>query len=207
MPHPFYDKYWQHRNGCPVGNFDLKWPYLARFIPREKNIAILDYGCGRGEAIYEMQKVSPYARYMGIDVSNYAIEAAQQRIPSGTFLSVSDGERFLLDDNSIDFVFSSEVIEHVYDTEHAASELARVLKKGGKMLITTPFHGFIKNLFITTFAFDRHFDPTGGHVRFFTKRSLESLLERHGFRVLECDYFGRFYPLSHSIVMVAEKVS
>ena len=52
-----------------------------------------------------------------------------------------------------DFVFSSEVLEHIYDVENAFSEVARILKPGGRLLLTTPYHGLIKNILITRFFF------------------------------------------------------
>lgn len=205
MTHPFYDNYWKEREGRPVSNFDLKWPFLAQFIPTEPRSVILDYGCGRGEAIKEMQKVNANAKYIGLDVSKHAIERATREMPGAMFHMVTDGENFPLESSFVDFVFSSEVLEHVYDTNHAVGELARVMKSGATMLLTTPFHGFLKNVCIAMFAFDQHFDPTGGHVRFFTKRSLRDLLHVHGFEMIDCKYYGRFYPFSHSMVVLAKK--
>lgn len=63
----------------------------------------------------------------------------------------------------------------------------------------------IKNLLIVLFAFNRHFNPTGSHIRFFSKKSLFGLLQKYGFKVLKYGYYGRFYPVSHSIYILAEK--
>lgn len=199
----FYEKYWNER-GDELGDFSLKWPKLAPFVPRGEGVAILDFGCGAGHLIEEMHRLNPAARFMGVDVSREALARARARCPYAQFFEDHEGASSI-PDASADFVLSSEVIEHVYDTEQMASEIARVLKPGGKLLLTTPYHGFLKNLAITLFGFDRHFDPTGPHVRFFSRRTLTALLERHALRVIQYGYYGRMYPFSHSIVVLAEK--
>ena len=117
----------------------------------------------------------------------------------------SDGEQFPLKTEVVDFIFSSEVIEHIYDTKNALKEMARVLKQGGRLLITTPYHGFLKNLIILFHGFDDHFNPVGPHVRFFTERSLGVCLKDVGLRIVKKGYFGRIYPIPHCFYVLAEK--
>ena len=202
----FYERYWGVREN-ELDDFPLKWPKLAPHIPREKGITILDFGCGAGHLIEEMHHLNPDARFIGVDVSREAIDRAKARCPYAEFHHIDDGGTAPVPAASVDFVFSSEVIEHVYDTERMASEMARVLRPGGRALLTTPYHGFLKNLAIVLLGFDRHFNPTGPHVRFFSRRSLTDLLQRHGLRVFVYDYYGRVYPFSHSMVVLAEKRS
>lgn len=205
MKEGFYEKYWSRPEGN-LSDFKQKWPVLKNFIPLEKEKVILDFGCGNGAILREMAILNPEARYIGIDVSGVALEAAKKKLPATVFYKVGDGEKFPLSDKSIDFVFSSEVLEHVYDIENALSELQRVLKPGGKILLTVPYHGFIKNILITIFAFNRHFDPAGPHIRFFSKKTLFDLLNKFDFNVIKYGYYGRFYPISHSIYVLAEKI-
>lgn len=201
----FYEKYWEKKNGH-LDDFNLKWPVLHGYIPKEKSITVLDFGCGKGEILGEIAGINPDARCIGIDVSVKAIEDARKKYHKFTFHKISDGEKMPIENESIDFVFSSEVIEHIYDTENAVSEIARVLKSGGKLLLTTPYHGFLKNLAITLFGFDKHFNPIGPHIRFFSKKTLSALLQKYGLKSREFKYYGRFYPFSHSIVVLAKKI-
>lgn len=152
-----------------------------------------------------MKEINPQAEYIGLDISETALKSAAAILPECKFYKIEDGGNSPLENNSIDFVFSSEVIEHIYDTKNAFSEIARILKPGGQLLLTTPYHGLIKNLLIALFAFDKHFNPSGPHIRFFSKKSLSSLLQKYGFKVLKYGYYGRFYPASHSIYVLAEK--
>lgn len=202
----FYEKYWLDNKDGYLSDFNLKWPKLKKFIPLEKEIVIVDFGCGNGQIIQEMKKINPLANYVGLDVSGAALKSAEAILPDCKFYKIEDGGKFPLNDDSADFIFSSEVIEHIYDTENAFKELARILKPGGKILLTTPYHGFIKNLLIILFAFNKHFNPIGAHIRFFTKKTLLNLLNKNNLKVIKIGYYGRIYSISHSIFILAKKI-
>jgi len=201
----YYERYWSQRPDGKLSDFHLKWPKLRRFIPKSDSSVIVDFGCGNGEIIKEMIKINPVAKYIGLDVSDTALERASASLPGVQFHKIEDGSAFPLTDNSVDFIFASEVIEHVYNTEKVFSEMARVLRIGGRLLVTTPYHGFVKNLLLVLLAFNKHFDPTGPHIRFFSKRSLCNCMKMVGLKPLMYGYFGRFYPVPHCIFVLAVK--
>jgi SAM-dependent methyltransferase len=205
--HSFYERYWEYRAEEQVSerDFALKWPKLQRYIPKKRGITVVDYGCGNGELLSEMERLNPRARYIGLDVSLAALNSASSRYPHMKFHRIVESGEVPLESGSADFVLSSEVIEHIYDTENAFAEIARILRPGGRVLMTTPYHGLIKNLLTVVLAFDKHFDPLGPHIRFFSKKSLFASLRRVGLEPLEHIYYGRFYPIPHSIVVLAEK--
>ena len=65
--------------------------------------------------------------------------------------------------------------------------MRRVLKRGGRLLLTVPYHGRFQAAAIALTRFDAHFDPLGQHVRFFTRRSLATTLDARGLRRPACD--------------------
>jgi ubiquinone/menaquinone biosynthesis C-methylase UbiE len=69
------------------------------------------------------------------------------------------------------------VLEHVADTAHVLLEVRRVLRPGGRLLVTVPFHGRVKAALIGLLRFDAHFDPLGQHLRFYTRGSLTAVLD------------------------------
>jgi ubiquinone/menaquinone biosynthesis C-methylase UbiE len=203
MTNRFYDLYWTRRGNRPLSDFDYKWPFLERHIPRGAGITILDFGCGAGGLIRRMMNVNPSASYIGLDVSGVALDAARSNAPEADFHLIDDGEPFPLGDRSVDFIITSEVIEHVYDTTNAFSEMHRVLQSGGRLLITAPYHGTLKNILIALFSFDRHYNPTDAHIRFFTKRSITACLRQAGFTILELRCHGRWYPVCRTMLVLA----
>ena len=204
-PSAFYERYWFGKPDGKLDEFTRKWPVLRHLIPRESGVVMLDYGCGDGEIIKELRAINAGARYIGVDISKTALAKAQASLPDAVFYQVGDGERVPIPAASVDFIFCSEVIEHVYDTEVIFIEFARLLRAGGRILITTPYHGRIKNVLLACFAFDRHFDPKGPHIRFFSKRSLFSSLGQVGLQPERHGYIGRFYPIPMAIYVMARK--
>jgi ubiquinone/menaquinone biosynthesis C-methylase UbiE len=101
---------------------------------------LLDIGCG--SALVADQLLERDAHYVGIDFGGHHIESAAKRHRDGegrlrrSFLR-GDGERLPLADASVDVVVFTEVIEHLLRPELAVWEIARVLRPGGVLVMTT----------------------------------------------------------------------
>jgi ubiquinone/menaquinone biosynthesis C-methylase UbiE len=101
---------------------------------------LLDIGCG--SALVADQLLDRDASYIGVDFGGHHIESAAKRHRDGggvlrrTFLR-GDGEHLPLADASVDVVVFTEVIEHLLRPELAVWEIARVLRPGGVLVMTT----------------------------------------------------------------------
>lgn len=85
----------------------------------------------------------------------------------------------------------------------------RVFEIGGKLIITTPYHGFLKNLDLSIFnKWDSHHtvDWDGGNIKFFSFKSLGALLNDNGFKVIKITGVGRVPYLWKSMVVIADKL-
>jgi SAM-dependent methyltransferase len=91
---------------------------------------LLDFGCGRKP--YE--NLFTVSEYIGIDMEKTGHEHASSKVDI-----FYNGKEIPFPDESFDSIFCSEVLEHVFNLNEILPELRRVLKKGGKMLITVPF--------------------------------------------------------------------
>jgi 2-polyprenyl-6-hydroxyphenyl methylase/3-demethylubiquinone-9 3-methyltransferase len=206
----YYEKYWLQETPPPdsdptVGQRQrLLLKCFTRFGPKtETASAVLDAGCGGGEFLEFFADRSFCA--VGLDISLTALQKAKKRIPRTPIAAASLDEGLCFKPNSFELVWFTEVLEHLLDTSQALSEIHRILKPQGLLALTTPYHGFIKNLAIAVTRFDKHFDVAGPHIRFFTRRSLSASLKRAGFDLLHSEGFGRCWPLYKSLFVVASK--
>jgi len=95
----------------------------------------------------------------------------------------------------------------VYDPFLWARSCRRLLRDGGRLICSTPYHGYAKNLALAVSGkFDRHWSPlnVGGHIKFWSRRTLEELLQRSGFEIVEFVGAGRVPFLWKSMIMVAQ---
>jgi SAM-dependent methyltransferase len=144
---------------------------LERVTPGER---VLDLGAGDGHFA---------ASLAGAGCSVVALD------PSAVAVARSDGRVALLEpgplpleDSSMDVVWAGEVVEHVADTDAWFSEVRRVLCSGGRLLLSTPWHGRLKTAALALSAHERAFDPRGPHLRFYTPRGVREMLDGFGFR-------------------------
>ena len=115
-----------------------------------------------------------------------------------------------LGEEPFDIVVSAEVIEHLYAPRDFARGCFAALKPGGKFLCTTPYHGYLKNILICVLnQFDNHFNPLwdGGHIKFWSLKTLSRLLIEAGFCNIRFRGAGRLPFLWKSMVIAAEKLS
>ncbi|MBM4406904.1 MAG: class I SAM-dependent methyltransferase [Chloroflexi bacterium] len=174
--------------------------YLS--LSPSSKVQALDAGCGLGDFVKFFEEQS-YEAY-GADASLVAVSNAQLRCPSATIVRASL-EHLPFADNRFDIVWCSEVLEHIVDVSGAFNELSRVTKPNGLLILTVPYHGFLKNLIITSARFDWHFSVDGPHLRFFTKRSLDICLRRAGFEPLAWNGVGRSWPMWKSFFVTARR--
>ena len=201
----YYERYWLARKAPELNDFRFKWPVLKSYMPSGATGTILDYGCGKGKVLLEIRKMNPKAHLYGLDVSKEGLHSAKKIVSSATIRQIMADKPLPLASDSVDFVISLDVIEHVYDVELLLTEFSRILKSEGTLIVSTPYHGLIKNLIISLVGFETVFDPIGSHIRFFTKKSLMRCLESSGFSIEHFGLYGRFYPVNNGMFVVATK--
>jgi 2-polyprenyl-3-methyl-5-hydroxy-6-metoxy-1,4-benzoquinol methylase len=184
------------------GTFSLRIEAAINAIG-ESPKRVLDFGCNMGAASKAL--AASGHRVVGVDISEPAVLVARSRVPTARFEVIDSESSLPFQDASFDVCFSTEVIEHLFDVRGFVREICRVLVPGGLFLITTPYHGWLKNLLIITGNFDRHFSPTGGHIRFFSRKSLSTCLDANGFRVESVRGLGRYWPIWKTIFVAARK--
>ena len=107
------------------------WSDLSLLLPTRKGV-VLDVGCG---AQPYRGLVNPGAKYIGIDTADAKTRFGHE-VPDTIYFR---GDRWPLEEASADVVLCTETIEHVPDTARFVSEIARVLRPGGELILTVPF--------------------------------------------------------------------
>ena len=170
---------------------------------------VVDLGAGSGTLCAEMKANGFDAVGVEYDAGGVAIARTQHpKINFYQFVVQKDPKDLLALEAPFDAVVSTKVIEHLFSPHLLPTFAAGVLKPGGKLIITTPYHGYLKNLALSVFnAWDKHHCALwhGGHIKFWSRQTLTELLESNGFIVEAFSGVGRFPYLWKSMILVARK--
>ena len=110
--------------------------------------------------------------------------------------------------NAFDTVICMEVVEHLFDPHLLVQTANEALRDGGHAIISTPYHGYLKNLALSVVdKWDFHHHPlrVGGHIKFWSKPTLKALFEKGGFKAVSFHGAGRLPYLWNSMVWVFQK--
>lgn len=183
-------------------------PRLLDLCRRHDAKSVLDLGCGNGALCRSLHAQG--MKVVGAEPSRDGYAVASKLDPDIKIyqLSMSDSPA-AIEESKFDIVICAEVVEHLYEPELLPRFAAEKLRSDGLLIVTTPYHGYVKNLLIAAFGkWDGHHQPlrTGGHIKFWSRRTLGWLLERNGFRVESFVGVGRIPLLWKSMILVARRM-
>jgi 2-polyprenyl-3-methyl-5-hydroxy-6-metoxy-1,4-benzoquinol methylase len=168
---------------------------------------ICDLGCGNGYITTRLASLG-YAM-TGIDLSQSGLEIARTSNGNARYVEACiDGRLVSRLGNAFDLVLSSDVIEHLYRPSDLLEAAHSLLKPDGRLIVTTPYHGYVKNLVLAISGkMDGHFSALhdGGHIKFFSIKTLSQLMERCGFTGLHFTFYGRAPWLWKNMICSARK--
>lgn len=184
------------------------WPklrniLLGRVAPGAK---IFELGCGSGATAAMLSELG--YTITAVDPSASGIQLAKE-----AYSHIRFAERSAYDDLADEFgvfdaVVSLEVLEHCYWPRKFSDTVLALLKPGGIAVLSTPFHGYWKNLALgITNNFDSHWSPLwdNGHIKFWSEKTLRCLLEERGFTEVRFIRVGRIPPFAKSMIAIARK--
>ncbi len=165
----FEDRYWWF-----VARRHLITSLLQTYYPRDGRLHILDIGCGTGAMLDEL---APFGPVVGADFSPEALQFCVTR-GVGANLARADVRRLPFADASFDVVTAMDIVEHIDDDKAASCEIFRVLRPGGRLLVTVPAFSSL---------WSEH-DEALHHHRRYTVPRLKDLFQRVGLTVDKVSY-------------------
>jgi ubiquinone/menaquinone biosynthesis C-methylase UbiE len=196
-----YDEW--HERVSATSALDTPWHRLVQEVLQlDRDLGgrqVLEIACGRGEfALWCVSQSAP-SRFVAADFSIGAVRLARRRLEgagrAAQFIQ-ADAQAIALPSNSMDSVICCETIEHVPDPRAAVSELARVLRPGGRLFLTTPnylgpigaYRGYLRLV-------GRRFTEEGQPINhFLLAPRVRRWVRAAGLRIVLADSSGHYLP-------------
>ena len=176
LPNKYY-----HNKALDYGISSTRMNNVLKLLDGVAGKNILDVGCATG---YVGEKLKNNGNYVvGLDLSPEAIKRAKEKLDEAYVFNLESGLDFPVRKN-FDLIIMSEVIEHLFLPQETIKRLVKIIKPHGRILISTPNFLHIANRKRFLLG-DFHYDASGvfdeGHIRFFTYKSVISMMKDLGF--------------------------
>jgi SAM-dependent methyltransferase len=189
----FYQRYYEleDRHWWFVGRREILLSLLEQRLAGRGALRLLDFGCGTGTMAGYLAR---FGNVTAVDADAEAVEFCHTRgledvrQLSGSTLPFAGGE--------FDVATSFDVLEHIEDDFVALTELHRVLKPGGTLLLGVPAFPFLWGLQ----------DEVSHHFRRYVRPQLTARLEDAGFEVLRASYFNSLLFPAIAVVRVGRRL-
>jgi len=196
IPVGYYDSVFDMKRGIQSKWHWLKFLKFKKFLlPKDQH---LDIGCGPGTFIGNYS----YGNSTGIDIANSQITYAKKKYGANCkFIHVKPDTHLPFEDQSFDTISMIELIEHLSDDQNniLLNEVKRLLKKDGKLLLSTPNYGsawpilekLVNNLGKVSYSEQ--------HINHFNKKILSDLLKKIGFENIKVESYLFLAPFFASV--------
>lgn len=168
---------------------------LASWLGGDQALNILDFGCGPGAFLALLRDEFGFTNVEGLELSQVSVEFARQHYGLTVASSTAELQR-----QSYDCVILIEVIEHLPNPAAIFSQLTKLVRPGGHLLITTPAVDNLLGRFFPSLCL--HYTAPS-HVSLFTKQSLANLLSRFGFEIERIETDACFPALDRAAMSLA----
>ena len=167
---------------------------LISILDIKENIHFLDIGCGTGWAIGQAAKViDGKGLFYGVDLSQKMVEKAQENFKefdSIRFIQASS-EAIPLENDSFDIIISTNSFHHYLHPEKAMSEIARLLKVGGKIYILDP----TTDTWIAKLANKIHSMMEKAHVKMYSTKEFKQFILNAGLEYVGCETLRKIHKV------------
>ena len=201
-----------------TGFYIFKW--VRKLFPNRKIDTVIDVGGNYGIFLQMLSEEYTIRRKICMDIfePDFKIDGVEY------LTGFAEETLKRLDANSVDLCLLQDVIEHVFDPDELITQIKRVLKPGGYIILSTPNLSSIVNRFSLLFGFmpacmevstkhifGRPGSSVAGHIRCFTYRALQEFFLFYGFEIVTMftyqAYFSGEGPTLAKVAHVVDKLS
>ncbi len=190
----FWNEYYrQHKN---------IWRKVNYFEENFEGKSVLELGCGNGKSLAGILEKKP-ARLVGLDFSEIALRVAKERFPTGIELVHGECQELPFKKEEFDYIIANHVIGAMKEQERekSISEIKRVLKNGGKLILSDFALGDLreKGELVEPNTYQK---KNGVIQHFFTKKEVEQLMK--GFTHIKVEVKSSYLCLNKQKVLRSE---
>lgn len=197
--------YWEWTSASEQPHHRYLVPAILRSLGPANGRSLLDIGCGNGALTAKM--AASGFRSTGMDFELTGIDQARAANAGIDFVVQDVGEPLPEElRDRFDVVVTAEVIEHLFLPRQLFARAREALTPDGVLVVTTPYHGYMKNLMIAALnQFDDHVGALGDycHIKFFSRKTLGEMARQCGFQAVRWETAGRIPPIAASMVLTA----
>ena len=160
-------------------------PQLEKFLPQKGKL--LAIGCAMGTLLNEIRKLG--WDVTGIEPETWTCDIARSKYGLNVInLTFQEAN---LDESSFDVVIMLHVIEHLPNPAEGLSQIARMIRPGGFLVLETPRFDTVWFKLLR----GRERSVISGHKYYFTRITIQTLAQKSGFEVVQLDSVGRTVTL------------
>ena len=205
------DGSYRFSNASPAHTHAYVLPTVIRLLDRIEWPAdsrrVFDLGCGNGATAAQLSTLG--YEVVGVDPSEDGVRIANATYPHIRIHQGSAYDDLASTHGRFQALVSLEVIEHVFFPRKFAACVYSLLEQGGTAIISTPYHGYWKNLALALSGkLDAHFTALWecGHIKFWSRKTLTRLLHEVGLQVIDVIRVGRIPVFAKSMIVVAQRL-
>lgn len=195
------------KDASPPPSYRWNCPTIVSICKELRAVRVLDLGCGNGALARALSHAG--FQVTACDVDKKGIEIASQTPSAVRFLQLGAyDDPSGLKETDYDVVVCAEVIEHLFIPGQIPRFAGAVLKPAGHLIVSTPYHGYLKNLALSVVnKWDYHHNAheDGGHIKFFSPRTLSHVLQQGGFQVTRFHFVGRCHYFWNGMIALAQR--
>ncbi len=193
-------------DSTPAHNHGVLLPALTKILERAEGRTLIDLGCGNGSLTAKIADLG-YSRAVGVDSAKTGIQHAEQNSSVAIQFVPHDLSDPLPSElhHQFDVALAAEVVEHLFLPRELFRRANEALVPGGILILTTPYHGWLKNVALAmTNRMDEHWSPGWdyGHIKFFSRATLNRLAHEFGYHEESFHRVGRIPLLAMSMISV-----